>query len=31
MGFETMTIIWLVAFIMGILVGATITRPRSKW
>ncbi len=31
MGLETIIIIWLVAFIVGILVGASISRPRNTW
>jgi hypothetical protein len=31
MGLETIIIIWLVAFILGILVGASISHPRNTW
>lgn len=31
MGLETMIILWLVAFILGILVGASIARPKNSW
>jgi len=31
MGIETIIIIWLIAFIMGLLLGTSINRPRSPW
>jgi hypothetical protein len=31
MGIELMIIIWLVAFIVGLLVGVSINRPRNMW